>query len=142
METGLQCAELRAHLGGLELAEVVTKLAREYNSAWLVVERNNHGSGLLAYVESVCRYEKVFTQGGQSGWLTTSVSRPAMLSRLGAALVEQPQCFQSRRLLSECRTFVRNAEGRAEARVGTHDDLVLAMAIGLGAREQLLGTRG
>jgi hypothetical protein len=57
---------------------------------------------------------------------------------LGAALVEQPQCFQSRRLLAECRTFVRNAEGRAEARMGTHDDLVLAMAIGLGAREQLL----
>lgn len=138
METGLQCAELRAHLGGLELAEVVTKLAREYNAAWLVVERNNHGSGLLAYVESVCRYERVFQQGGQAGWLTTSVSRPAMLSRLGAALVEQPQCFQSRRLLAECRTFVRNAEGRAEARMGTHDDLVLAMAIGLGAREQLL----
>ncbi len=138
LETGLQCAELRMHLGGLELAEVVTKLAREYNEAWLVVERNNHGSGLLAYVESVCRYEKVFMQGGQAGWLTTSVSRPAVLSRFGAALVEEPQCFQSRRLLSECRTFARNAEGRAEARVGTHDDLVMAMAIGLAARAALL----
>jgi hypothetical protein len=138
METGLQCAELREHVGGLELAEVVTALAREYNEAWLVVERNNHGSGLLAYVESVCRYGRIYIDGGQAGWLTTSVSRPLMLGRLGAALVERAENFHSRRLLAECRSFVRNAEGRAEARAGCHDDLVLAMAIALGAREKLL----
>lgn len=138
METGLQCAELRERVGGLELAEVVTALAREYNEAWLVVERNNHGSGLLAYVESVCRYRRIYMDGGQAGWLTTSVSRPQMLGKLGAALVERAENFNSRRLLAECRSFVRNAEGRAEARAGCHDDLVMAMAIGLGAREKLL----
>lgn len=138
METGLQCAELREHLGGLELAEVVTALAREYNQAWLVVERNNHGSGLLAYLETVCRYGRIYMDGAQAGWLTTSVSRPLMLGQLAAALVERAEIFNSRRLLAECRSFVRNAEGRAEARAGCHDDLVMAMAIGLGAREKLL----
>ncbi len=48
LETGLQCAEFAGHMGGLELAWLVTKLAAEYNQAWLVVERNNHGSGVLA----------------------------------------------------------------------------------------------
>jgi len=48
LESGLQCAEFAGHVGGLELARQITELATEYNSAWLVVERNNHGSGVLA----------------------------------------------------------------------------------------------
>lgn len=45
--TGLQCAEFAGHVGGLELARVAAEIAREYNQAWLVVERINHGSGVL-----------------------------------------------------------------------------------------------
>src|SRR5208337_2923059 len=87
METGMQCAEFAGHIGGLELARLVTELAQEYNGAWLVVERNNHGSGVLALAESVCRYKRIYRQGGQAGWLTTSLSRPAALGQLGAGLL-------------------------------------------------------
>jgi hypothetical protein len=142
METGLQCAEFAGHVGGLELARLVTALATEYNRAWLVVERNNHGSGVLALIESVCGYGKVYRQGGQAGWLTTSISRPAALGRLDAGLVERPECFQSRCLLAECRSFLRLPNGGSGARPGTHDDRVMAMAIGLGARAELLGKAG
>jgi hypothetical protein len=139
LETGLQCAEFAGHVGGLELARLVTTLAAEYNQAWLVVERNNHGSGVLALAETVCGYRKIYRQGGQPGWLTTSLSRPAALGRLDAALVEEPERFQSRRLLAECRSFVRMPDGKTSARTGTHDDRVMAMAIGLEARAELLG---
>ena len=142
LETGLQCAEYAGHAGGLELAQLVTKLAAEYNQAWLVVERNNHGSGVLALAETVCKYARIYTQGGrqggQPGWLTTSMSRPAALGRLDAGLVEQPERFQSKRLLGECRSFVRLPDGRSGARAGTHDDRVMAMAIGLAARAEML----
>jgi hypothetical protein len=145
MATGLQCAEFAGHLGGLELARFVTGLAREYNSAWLVVERNNHGSGVLALAETACKYERIYYQGGrqrgQPGWLTTSVSRPQMIGRLDAALVEAPELFQSRRLLGECRSFVRLPNGSTGAQSGTHDDRVMAMAIALGARAELAGKR-
>ena len=140
--TGLQCAEVAGHVGGLELARLVTGLAAEYNDAWLVVERNNHGSGVLALAETACGYRRIYRQGGQPGWLTTSISRPAVLGQLGAGLVEQPDRFMSRRLLGECRSFVRMADGRTGARAGTHDDRVMAMAIGLGARAELLGRGG
>jgi len=139
VETGLQCAEFAGHVGGLELAQLVTGLAVEYNEAWLVVERNNHGSGVLALAETVCGYKRIYRQGGQPGWLTTSLSRPAALGRLDAGLVEQPERFQSRRLLSECRSFVRLPDGGSGARPGTHDDRVMAMAIGLAARAEMVG---
>lgn len=139
LETGLQCAEFAGHVGGLELAQLVTRLAAEYNRAWLVVERNNHGSGVLAMIENVCRYERVYRQGAQAGWLTNSVTRPAVLGKLDAALVETPERFMSRGLLGECRSFVRLPNGSTGARVGTHDDRVMAMAIGLGARAELVG---
>jgi hypothetical protein len=137
METGLQCAEFTGHVGGLELAWLVTRLAAEYNRAWLVVERNNHGSGVLALIETVCGYARIYRQQGQAGWLTTSLSRPAALGRLDAALVEKPECVMSRRLLGECRSFVRLPDGGSGARPGTHDDRVMAMAIALGARAEL-----
>jgi hypothetical protein len=137
MESGLQCAEYAGHLGGLELARVITELARQYNHAWLVVERNNHGSGVLALAETVCGCEKIYRQGGQMGWLTNSVSRPAVLARLDAGLVEQPDRFMSRQFLAECRSFVRLTNGNTGARPGTHDDRVMAMAIGLAARAEL-----
>jgi hypothetical protein len=130
-------------MGGLELAKFVTGLAEEYNGAWLVVERNNHGTGILALAETVCKYGRIYwqggRQGGQAGWLTTSVSRPAMLSRLGAALLEEPELFLSRRLLGECRSFVRLPNGNSGAEAGTHDDRVLAMAIALAARAEMGG---
>jgi hypothetical protein len=142
METGLQCAEFAGHIGGLELARLVTGLAAKYNQAWLVVERNNHGSGVLSLIESVCSYGRVYKQNGQAGWLTTSMSRPAALGRLDAALVEESERFQSRKLLAECRSFVRRPDGGSGARPGTHDDRVMAMAIGLGARTELMGKSG
>jgi hypothetical protein len=142
LETGLQCAEFAGHVGGLELAQLVTALAAEYNGASLVVERNNHGSAVLAMAETVCGYMKLYRQNGQAGWLTTSVSRPAALGRLGATLVEEPKRFMSLKLLAECRTFVRQPNGSTGARAGTHDDRVMAMAIGLAAREELLGRHG
>ena len=81
LETGLQCAEFAGHVGGLELARLAAEVGRDYNNAWIVVERNNHGSGVLAHLGNACRYEKIYCQGGrrdgEPGWLTTSLSRPA-----------------------------------------------------------------
>jgi hypothetical protein len=139
--TGLQCAELQGKLDPLELARKVDVLAREYNNALLVVERNNHGAAVLAYLKGVFRYERLHVVGGQEGWLTSSMTRPLMLGRLGSALVESPEIFSSDRLLRECRSFVRHRSGRVEAQAGEHDDCVMAMAMALMVREERLSGR-
>ena len=136
--TGLQCAELQERLRPAELARVCAELAREYGEALLVVERNNHGSAVLAFLETEQRYGRLYRQGGQAGWLTSAASKPEMIARLGTLLSGSPERFMSRWLLSECRSFVADDRGRAAAAPGTHDDLVMAMAIAQAVRAEAL----
>ncbi len=135
--SGMQCAEFRGHIDPQELAKQAAGLAREFNQALLVVERNNHGLAVLAYLTTIEHYPAVYEQRGQAGWLTTSVSRPAMITLLGAILATGPEIFSSSRLLAECRTFVRQSDGRTGAAAGVHDDCVMAMAIALQVRADM-----
>ena len=137
--SGLQCAELRGHLEPRELAKRCAELAIEYNHGLLVVERNNHGMAVQAYLSTIERYASLYEHRGQAGWLTTAVTRPAMIAVLGAALTSDPGIFSSSRLLSECRTFVRLRDGRTGAAAGVHDDCVMAMAIALQVRAEMGG---
>jgi len=139
-KSGVQCAELQQRLGTLELARVAATLAREYNGALLAVERNNHGSGVLAYLDAVEHYARLYEQSGVAGWFTSAGSKPMMVSHLGALLVESPSMFLSRTFLEECRTFVSHPGGRTGAANGAHDDCLMAMALGQSVRAERLQT--
>jgi hypothetical protein len=137
--TAMQCAELHGHYSPRELAMKLIELARMYNEALLVVERNNHGYGVLANLRAAgC--EKIFRDGGQDGWLTSAVTKPAMIENLAAILSIKPQLFQSERLLAECRTFIRRTDGGSGSNSGSHDDCVMAMAIALAGRAAIAGS--
>jgi hypothetical protein len=110
------------------LAKRVADLGREYNDALLVVERNNHGSAVLVYLDEVLGYPQIYVEGGQSGLLTSTASRPRMLEWLASRLENEPHLFSSPRFLQECRAFVRHVDGSAGAAAGAHDDCVMAMA--------------
>jgi hypothetical protein len=135
--SGLQCAELRERLAPRELARVAAQLAREYNQALIAVERNNHGAAVLAYLDSIERYDKVYARDGVAGWLTTAGNKPAMVSRLGALLEEEANLFFSRRFLTECRSFVSFENGSTGAAAGAHDDCLMAMAVAHAVRSEL-----
>jgi len=132
-ESGMQCAELNGHYPVREFAAMVMELGKEYNSALLAVERNNHGQAVLAHL-GTWGAKNVFEQNGQEGWLTSAHSRPVMIAELEEALVVTPRLFRSLRLLNECRTFVRDRDGRPGGAPGTHDDCVIAMAIAWAVR--------
>lgn len=136
--TGLHCAELHGHFPPRELAGELMKLSAAYNHALLVVERNNHGHGVLAHLRArECR--NIYREGEQDGWLTSAVSRPAMIENLAAVLADEPALFHSVKMLNECRTFVRHPDGSSGAAGGTHDDCVMAMAIAFAARKSTAG---
>jgi hypothetical protein len=138
VSSGLQCAELYGHYTPEELASQAARLGREYNGGLLVVERNNHGHAVLAMLERVEQYPAIYADPRSplyAGWSTTLLTRPTMLERFGAMLVTNPELFQSRRLLEECRGFVRRADGRIAAAEGSHDDAIMAMAMALAVRD-------
>ena len=132
--TGLQCAEFQGRCGLMELSERAAALAREYNGALMVVERNNHGAAVIAYLQTALKYERLYQQDGQAGWLTTVMSRPRVLQQVEQMMAEGAQGVMSARLLREMKTFVRDERGRTGAAQGQHDDLVMAMGIGLTVR--------
>ena len=53
--------------GAAELAHEARKLAVRYNQALLVVERNNHGSGVIAYLNTTERYARQYEQERAGG---------------------------------------------------------------------------
>jgi hypothetical protein len=136
--TAMQCAELHGHFSPRELANRLVALGDAYNGALLAVERNNHGYGVLAHLRAL-EYRNVYQEGGQEGWLTSAVSRPAMIENLAAVLVLAPKLFRSRRFLQECRTFVRHLDGSSGATSGTHDDCVMAMGVAMAVRKAVAG---
>ncbi len=138
LETGMQCAELQQRVKPRDLAKEAVKLARTYNDATIVVERNNHGHAVLAFLNTVEHYTNVYGQAGEQGWLTTMASKPEIISRMGALLVEMPEMFASRRLLSECRTYIALPGGGTGAASGAHDDCVMAMAIAQTVRAEMI----
>ena len=140
--TGLQCAELRERLRPEDLARVSVELAKEYGGTLIAVERNNHGAAVLAYIETREGYRRVYKQQGEPGWLTSAASKPEIVARMGVLLSDTPERFMSRRLLAECRTFVADERGRAAAAAGSHDDLVMAMAIAQAVRAETMAWSG
>jgi hypothetical protein len=131
-ETGRQCAEYHARIGGRSLAEAARRLAIEYNQALLVVERNNHGHGLLAWLSE---YPNLYCAAdGSAGWLTNSASKPRMVVALSEFLLAAPQLIHSRTLLREARGFLHLPDGRMGAANGAHDDCVMAMAMAMAVR--------
>lgn len=71
------------------------------------------------------------------GFKTTALTRPQIISELVEIAREHIEKINDRETLQEMLSFVRNQRGRAEASEGTHDDLVMGLAIGYHALGQL-----
>ena len=136
VEKGTQCAELLGHYTPQELAAKVTLLGKKYNLALVAVERNNQGEAVLAYLGMESGYPHVYPEGERPGWLTNLATRGPMLGRLEVMLANMPHLFLSHRLLQDCRSFVRGADGKCAAAAGAHDDTVMAMAIAQAVRAE------
>jgi Terminase RNaseH-like domain len=137
VSSGMQIAELHGHFPPQELAAPVGVLAHKYNDALVAIERNNHGHAVIAHLTMGQAYTNLYKSDNQLGWLTNVVSRPRMLEHFRLFLVHGSHMFQSPRLLEECRTFIRYADGSCSAAPGAHDDSVIAMAIAQAVRAEL-----
>jgi phage terminase large subunit len=72
------------------------------------------------------------------GFKTTSLTRPTIISRLIEIVREHCYTINDKATLEELLTIVRNEKGRIEAAEGTHDDLMMGLAIAHQIREQVV----
>jgi hypothetical protein len=74
------------------------------------------------------------------GFTTSMKTRPLAISKLVSYIHEKSVIIQSKRLLSELKTFVWK-NGKAQSQNGYNDDLVMAFGIGLFLRDTALRSR-
>ena len=72
------------------------------------------------------------------GFRTTSVTRPVIIAELVKIVRESVDLISDKLTLEEMLTFIKNEKGRAEAQAGSHDDLVMALAIAYYSRSQVV----
>ena len=136
--TGRVVATLRKQYFDEDLfAEQLYCLGKFYNDALLGVEIN-FSRQPLRHLKSL-NYENLYRTRSFStfkeesedsfGFITSSISRPIILSNLVSVMRENPFLETDRETLKEMISFVRHTDGRQSAASGAHDDLVLACAI-------------
>lgn len=136
-DTGEHVATIDGHYPPWELARASAELARYFNDALVVVERNNHGHAVLQALTREIGYQNLYLHEDQKlGWPTNPVTRPVMLDALEDAHRKALWSTCDGQLIGQLRTFVVTDSGKPEAARGEHDDMVMAAAIGWAVRQK------
>lgn len=137
--SGRCCATLRKQKMDEELyAEQLYCLGKYYNDAMIAVEIN-YSRHPVRVLRRKYRYPKLYMRrrvDGMAdlverdfGFETTRNTKPIIIAELVSAFREDPSIECDGDTLREMLSFVKKENGRQEASVGQHDDLVMASAI-------------
>lgn len=149
-QTCQHVADLHGQWDPETFAGLADTLCREYNDAFLGVERNNHGHAVLLKLRQLeypslyyhTELDREITTGKQStrrtaGWPTTRQTKPVLENTLGSLIASGGINSYDQAFWDECLSYVRHGDGRTGAQQGTHDDRVIAHMIALQMRDHL-----
>jgi hypothetical protein len=136
-------AEYKGKIRPDTFAELLSIWGNKYNKALLCPENNSFGYATilklqdLAYPRLYYRKRQGVYLGGYvpkqsadiAGFTTNGKTRSMILSKLEEIIRNKQLLIRSSRTYEELKTFTWNT-GRAEAKRGFHDDLVMSLAIG------------
>lgn len=142
--TGEQVAVLHQQFGEREYAEQMYCLGMHYNKALIGVE-TNYSTFPEAVLEEL-GYPKLYVRERYDtfsktivnayGFQTSSKTRPFIIDKLKDVARESLETVTDMQTLQEMLTFVYDENRRPEAVDGEHDDLVMALSIAHGIRNQ------
>ncbi len=138
---GNQVACYHGHIDPWDWGNIVANLGKRYNSAYIIVERNNHGLTTLRRLQEL-NYPSLFVESSldgaygdrmtkRGGFLTTSKTKPLIIDNLAALLRQRDSGVADIELVKELRTYVIDEKGATNAQNGCYDDRVMAFAIAL-----------
>lgn len=134
---GKQVAQYRSNSDEQMFVKQIYWLGHYYNYAMIGSETNFSSYPVMKLQEMgyynmyVREAVDTYTQRTQRkfGFRTTSLTRPLIIDMLKEVVAEHINLLNSKELLREMLSFVKNDKGKAEAASGTHDDCVMAAAI-------------
>ncbi len=138
-KTGKQVAKLRLQFDEDEYTRQMFCLGKYFNYAFIGIEANYSTYPIKKLYEY--GYENQYVREQEDtikdkllskfGFKTTQVTRPLILAMLQAIFNDHIDWINDRDTLNEALVFIRNPNknGRPEAQEGSHDDLIMALAI-------------
>lgn len=125
-----------------DFAQLVNEIGVLYNSALIAVEDMGPGNIILQMLQHDFYYENLFYNNRvgknmKPGIKMSLNNRPAILQGFQSRLMNNSIKIKSRRLLREMKTFEFNTTNKkVQAAKGKHDDAIMALSIGIYARDQ------
>lgn len=119
--------------------ELLFYLSRYYNNAFLLVESNNMGIATLQKLEAMghsnlykqTKIANVSNEDGQRlGFRTTQATKPVIIGNLKKLIEDEGIWIPSNVMIQELKDYISTSTGKTEAAPGTHDDTVMALAMG------------
>lgn len=155
-ESFTQVAEFQGQLDPHALAMRAKSTAIYYNNALLVVENTGIGEATCLELEAI-EYDNLyktnkssdtpdsnqyintyaFNDNLKTGFSNNVKTRPLILAKFQECLINKSIIIKSSRTLHELKTFVW-LNGKAQASRGSHDDLIMPLAIACYLRETAL----
>ncbi len=149
-----QVAEYKGKIPPDLFAHMIYKAAMAYNKAYVVVECNSFGLATALVLKNQLKYDTSRIYHSKSvkkmvnhhwnvgveenaeipGFQTSTTTRPLFIASLITYMRERKLELRSNRLLQEFKTFIYNGN-KPEHAPGYHDDLIIALAIGLYIRD-------
>jgi len=140
-DTGEQVAVFHDRVTESYFGKQVYALGWYYSWAYIVPETVGAGRAFLqALLENGYPQDRIYRKQrpagdmrpvtfNELGYQTDTVTRPVLLSSLDTAFLEGSITVHHGQTAQECRTLVRDPEGKVAAKFGQHDDLVFAEAL-------------
>ena len=133
LNTGEEVAALVERIQPMVFAEYVEQLGQWYNRASALIEINNHGHLVVAYLQEHSSLTLLCGLNGKPGWLTNMQSKAQMYNSVCDALSEGTTPIHSFTTYAQ----LCSIEGRSlEAPDGLFDDRAIAYALACQARIQ------
>lgn len=136
-----QVASFRGKVDPDEFAVQLAGMGYAYNTALIACERNNEGRSTNIVLRKRLNYPRLFQHmpedraktsiSEEVGWLTSTRTRPVMLSQLSELTRTFEVTIRDPRTVAEMRTFVwPEKSDKPQATPGGWDDSVMSLAIG------------
>ena len=137
-----EVAFIHGHISPDNFGDMIVDIAREYNVAFVAIERNNHGHSVLATVYRYRAYKNIYyetavdnkkdPESKKLGWSTNTKTKHLMLDELDTAIRNEEIIIKDKECIKELYAVVKDEKGNVDL---NGKDRVVALSIALQMRK-------